>query len=446
MKFCRTCSIILGLAVIFISCKAAKDIIPKASTLNVQQAIQIDTSPFGFGVCEPTICINPTNKDEIAAGSILDWFYKSKDGGLTWEKSTLKSPYGVYGDPVVRIDYNGNIFYSHLSNPDNAAYRSESFLDRIVVQRSTDFGNTWNDGTYPEVRGSKDQDKQWMSIQPGTNHLAMTWTEFDTYGSKEETCHSRILFSNSTDSGNSWSKPKAISQFEGNCIDDDQTTEGAVPSYGFDDNLYVAWSYDEHIYFDKSEDGGKTWLEIDKVIADQPEGWNYIIPGINRCNGMPITGFDYSNGEFRGRIYVNWSDQRNGINDTDVWLIYSDDKGESWSKPKKVNDDNSKKHQFFTWMDIDPKTGFIYIVFYDRRESTNEKTDVFLAFSTDGGLTFTNTKINSKSFTPSDQVFFGDYNDISAFDGRIRPIWTQLEGIELSVWTAIIDINQDTNR
>jgi len=426
---------------LFISCRSKKIAIKTPQTLNIQKAVQIDKSPFGFGVCEPTICINPTNKDEIAAGSILNWSYISKDGGLTWSKSELKSPYGVYGDPVVRIDYEGTIFYSHLSNPDNAAYRSESFLDRIVVQRSTDFGNTWNDGTYPEVRGTHDQDKQWMSIQPGTNHLAMTWTEFDKYGSKEEACKSRILFSNSTDNGESWSQPKAISQFEGNCIDDDQTTEGAVPTYGLGDDLYVAWSYDEHIYFDKSENGGKTWLDEDKIIADQPEGWNYVIPGISRCNGMPITGFDHSKGKFRGRIYVNWSDQRNGVTDTDIWLIYSDDQGESWSKPKKVNDDNSKRHQFFTWMDIDEKTGYVYIVFYDRRDVRGNLTDVYLAYSHDGGLTFKNTKINSKSFTPSDQVFFGDYNDISAFDGRVRPIWTQLEGTELSVWTSIIEVN-----
>ncbi len=443
MKLCRIYSVCLCLTVLLFSCKTTKELVQKQSTLHVQQAVMIDKSAFGFGACEPSICINPTNKDLIAAGSILDWSYISTDGGLTWEKSKLKSPFGVYGDPVVRIDYTGAIFYSHLSNPDNAPYSSESFLDRIVVQRSTDFGKTWNEGTYPEVRGSHDQDKQWMSIQPSTNHLAMTWTEFDTYGSKEATCKSRILFSNSTDNGDSWSTPIAISQLEGNCIDDDQTTEGAVPSYGFDNNVYVAWSYDEKIYFDKSKDGGLTWLIKDKIIADQPEGWNYIIPGINRCNGMPITAFDHSAGEYRGRIYVNWSDQRNGITDTDIWLIYSDDQGETWSNPKKVNNDDSNRHQFFTWMDVDEKSGDLYIVFYDRRHFEGNQTDVYLAHSTDGGQTFSNTKINSKPFTPNEKVFFGDYNDISAFDGRIRPIWTQLDGMALSVWTAIIELKRE---
>ena len=38
------------------------------------------------------------------------------------------------------------------------------------------------------------------------------------------------------------------------------TTEGAVPAIGPDGTVYVAWALDETIWFDRSEDGGKTWL------------------------------------------------------------------------------------------------------------------------------------------------------------------------------------------
>lgn len=409
-------------------------------SLNIGQAIKIDSTQFGFGVCEPSICINPTNKNYIAAASILNWSYTSEDGGHTWSKTALTSSLGVYGDPVVRIDTDGTIYYAHLSNPDGMAYRSESFLDRIVVQTSKDHGQTWTDGSYPAVRGLKDQDKQWMAIDPRNNHIYMTWTEFDKYGSEEETDKSRILFSKSLDQGESWLEPMPISQFEGNCIDDDMTTEGAVPAVGLQGEVYVTWAFDSKLYFDKSYDGGVTWQEKDKVIADQPGGWSYTIPGISRCNGMPVTMVDLSDGPHSGTIYVNWSDQRNGTDDTDVWLISSSDQGESWTAPKRVNTDSPGKHQFLTWMDVDPKSGAIAIVFYDRRHYSDNETDVFLAYSTDGGQQFSNHKINTQSFTPNDQIFFGDYNDISAFDGRIRPIWTQNDGLSLSVWTAIIEI------
>src|SRR5690606_13369159 len=80
------------------------------------EQVTIHESNFGIGPCEPTISINPQNTLEIVAGSVLDNIYHSKDGGRTWQKSKLKSSHGVYGDPVVRFDNLGNVFYSHLAN------------------------------------------------------------------------------------------------------------------------------------------------------------------------------------------------------------------------------------------------------------------------------------------------------------------------------------------
>ena len=76
------------------------------------------------------------------------------------------------------------------------------------------------------------------------------------------------------------------------------------------------------------------------------------------------------------------------------------------------------KQQFFTWMTVDQATGFIYIVFYDRREHPNEMTDVYLAVSRDGGETFENMKISESPFDPMSSVFFGDYTNISACNGN----------------------------
>jgi hypothetical protein len=230
-----------------------------------------------------------------------------------------------------------------------------------------------------------------------------------------------------------------LSQYEGDCLDGDQTTEGAVPSVGPNGELYVAWSYDEKIYFDRSFDKGTSWLEKDIVLATQPGGWNFDIPGISRCNGMPITAVDRSGGERNGTVYVNWSDQRNGKDDTDIWLSKSTDHGNTWSPPRRVNKDIGKHQQFFCWMALDQSSGNIYIVYYDRRAHSDTTTDVYLAWSEDGGDNFQEMKINSESFVPNPAMFFGDYNDISAVEGSIRPIWTQLHDNLLTVWTAIIE-------
>ncbi len=402
--------------------------------------VMIASGSMGLGPCEPSICINPSNPNHIVAGSILNRVHISNDGGKTWQNEWLSSSLGVYGDPVVRIGPEGNVYYSHLSNPTGRAYASVEFLDRIVVQKSTDGGVTFNDGTAPGNDRTKDQDKQWLYIDPEDGSILMSWTEFDAYNSSDPEDKSRILFSMSTDGAETWSGPVDISDIDGDCLDDDDTTEGAVPIKDKNGNIYVTWAYGDKIYLDKSTDGGKTWLPKDIEVADQFGGWTLSIPGINRCNGMPILGIDRSGGKNDGNLYINWSDQKNGAHDTDIWLVKSVDGGKNWSKRIRVNDDVAGKHQFFSWMDVDPVTGYIYIVFYDRRAYDDNQTDVYLAYSTDGGESFVNKKISESPFLPIDAIFFGDYNDISAHDGMIRPIWTRLENRKLSVWTALIQM------
>ena len=87
--------------------------------------IQIDSSKYGTGACEPSICISPANKNIIVAGSILDRVYYSDDGGKTWNKNKMESSSGVYGDPVVRADFNGVFYFSHLANPTGNAWQDE---------------------------------------------------------------------------------------------------------------------------------------------------------------------------------------------------------------------------------------------------------------------------------------------------------------------------------
>ncbi len=184
-------------------------------------------------------------------------------------------------------------------------------------------------------------------------------------------------------------------------------------------------------------DGGKTFGK-DVFVTDQPGGWAFDIPGISRCNGMPITACDISESQYRGNIYINWSDQRNGNNNTDIFFIKSVDGGNTWGDVIKVNNDNTERHQFFTWMSVDPLTGYIYIVFYDRRNTTLNETEVYIARSIDGGNTFENIKISKTPFNPNPTIFFGDYINIAAFNGMIRPIWMRMDDDKLSVWTALI--------
>jgi hypothetical protein len=104
-----------------------------------------------------------------------------------------------------------------------------------------------------------------------------------------------------------------------------------------------------------------------------------------------------------------------------------------------VNDDGTHRHQFFPWAAVDPATGHLHVVFYDRRHTQGNRTEVFVARSTDGGATFQNRRVSESPFTPDTSLFFGDYNNIAALDGQVYPVWTRMEGGRLSIWTALID-------
>jgi hypothetical protein len=388
---------------------------------------------------EVTIAINPANPSQLAAGANINYYYYSTNSGQTWTQSTLaSSSFGVWGDPCTIFDASGHLYYAHLSNPPSGGY----WIDRIVVQKSTDGGSTWNQGVGIGYNPpTKEQDKEWLAVDmtnsPYRNNLYVAWTEFDSYGSSNPLDSTRILFSRSTDAGLSWSPPVRLSEVGGDCIDEDNTVEGAVPAVGPNGEVYIAWSGPLGIMLDRSTNGGVTWGP-DIFVSDQPGGWDYAIAGIYRANGLPITACDVSNSPYRGNVYVQWTDHRNGATNTDAFISRSTDGGTTWGAPVRVNDDTTTREQFFSWMTVDQTNGYIYVVFYDRRNTTGNSTDVYVAKSHDGGQTFTNFKVSTSSFLPNAGVFFGDYTNIAAYNGKIYPIWMRLDASTLSVWTALV--------
>ncbi len=392
-----------------------------------------------FSPNEPTIVIDPKNPAVLLAGANIDNYYRSTDTGRTWTHLPIYSSHGVWGDPMIAVDTNSNFYFFHLSNP----ISSGNWIDRIVCQKTTDTGLTWNDGTYMGLNGTKAQDKQWAAVNRKNNHIFVTWTQFDKYGSANPLDSSVILFSKSTDEGATWSPAKRINKKAGDCIDSDETVEGAVPAIGPNGEVYVAWAGPDGIFFDRSLDEGQTWLTNDIHVDSMPTGWDYEISGISRANGLPVTTCDLSGGPNHGTIYINWSDQRNGSGDTDVWLTKSTDGGDTWSAPIRVNDDAPGRQQFFTWMAIDQVTGVLWFVFYDRRNTVGDATEVWMARSPDGGKTFSNFKISESPFTPVNSVFFGDYTNLAVHNNIVRPIWTRLDAGKLSIHTALVDGTPD---
>ncbi len=386
---------------------------------------------------QTSIAVNHKDPLNIVAASSLDNIYTTKDGGLTWKKTKVTSPSGVYGEPVLISTDKGTFYYFHLSDPTGEGLKNEKSLDHIVCHESNDGGETWDEGSIIGSNAPKDQSKPWVSLDNKDN-LVVTWTQFDKYNDADPNCQSLILMSTSSN-GKKWSKPFQISQTPGDCTNGDNTTMGALPAINEDGKkMFVAWANQGKIFLDRSFDGGNMWLSNDIAVTEQKGGWDLKVPGHDRCNGLPILMIDKSKSPHKGSLYLAFSDQRKGETNTDVWFVRSMNFGDNWTDPMKMGKDSLNRHQYLPWMTVDQTTGYIYIVYYDRSNYADNQTDVYLAYSINGGLSFKNSKISETPFTPTDTKSFTDYNNIYAHKGIITAIWTRMDDGKTSVWTAII--------
>lgn len=424
------------------------------------------SAPGALNPGEVSIAINPANTDNIIGTSlqygvppqqprVSNYVYVSMDGGNSWKTVASQNAQALtQGDDAVTFSRDGIAYHSYISFDGIRVPRPKRAVSGILISSSANGGLTWNDPV-PAINHLNSvtpfEDKPYVVTDneldsPNKGNVYLSWTRFDVYGSSNPEDRSQIYFSRSTDKGKTFSMPFRISDTGGDCLDSDNTVEGAVPVVGLKGEVYVVWAGPNGLVFKKSVDGGLTFAR-DKAIAQMPGGWDMSIKGIDRSNGMPVTGVDTSAGARRGTIYVNWIDERNG--DPDVFLASSVDGGETWSAPARVNDDALKngKEQFFTWMAVDPMDGSVNIIFYDRRDTQGTLTGLTLARSTNGGRTFVNYKLDQEPFACNEKVFFGDYISIAAFNGRVVPMYTHfINDKELAVSVALFRFKPGTQQ
>jgi hypothetical protein len=402
--------------------------VPGAHVVNV-------SSPARFS--EPSIAVNPNNPSQVLVvfqgGATVQGSANaaySTDAGRNFKlaEGTADAHWKVLGDVTTTFDNEGNVYLCYIAfdRLGTAAYWAHGAgRNGIFVRRSRDGGKSWDEQSravkaWPTGHEAnlqfEDEPRIFADVSANSaykGNLYVGWVEWQLEKSV-------MLFSHSTDHGETWSEAKEISTHPGLPRDDNGSLGGYLQAIAPDGTIYGIWDDGNQIVLTTSRDGGLSFSAPRSVLDIGPPYFGDV-PGVSRVEGFPQIAIDASN-----RLYICWSDYRNG--DVDVFVSSSRDSGRSWSAPVRVNTDpvHDGRDQFYQWMTVDPRTGFVYVLFYDRRDdAANRKTRVSLARSTDGGESFVNYEWTDTAFQGSEHTFLGDYTWLAAFNGRVYGAWTE---------------------
>jgi hypothetical protein len=222
--------------------------------------------------------------------------------------------------------------------------------------------------------------------------------------------------------------------------------QGSSIGIGLTGEVYVAWidfeNHNSSFNVRRSDDGGITFGEpvavstIDPIIDPLPvPGWDFRV--LTFANVRADTS-----GNFPNTVYAVWDDKQSGS--ANVLLSRSTDNGVTWSDPMQVDDSHSGTQNFFSTVAVSPDTGAVNVMYYSNRVS-NTLLDVFLAESTDGGVTFKrNVRLTSRSFDPNadrtfgtPSTFIGDYNGIAAKGKGTVSVWTDTRTGRQQIFSAV---------
>ena len=170
-------------------------------------------------------------------------------------------------------------------------------------------------------------------------------------------------------------------------------------------------------------------------------GFDFIPPQATRSvDAETGLAYDRSGGAHTGRVYLVYTDELpNESNNTDLFLRSSDNDGQTWGAPVRVNDDKGVNSQFNPRMSLDQTTGNLAVSFYDARSDAgnfgkgdtngipNDDAQLWAAVSTDGGASFArNVQVSDGTSNAADAhngVQYGDYSGMSFTHGVFYPGW-----------------------
>lgn len=426
---------------------------------------------------EPMLVENPRNPLNLVGGSKfftdpkhyqfqIGYFY-SFDGGCTWTDG------GWLPGFQQRFTLTSDISFAFGTHNDVYAlilYEARPGMSGVSVSASTDGGRTFGDpvSVFERKESQIFNDKPWIAVDqtngPYKGNIYVVWSyDYGNDCGPGNPCVEEVAFSRSIDGGKTFSAPRFIegsAPFCANALPDRPTHTrcdaaiGATPVVMPNGTIAVAFlnSYSsiieagakipDRLLVVTSPDGGTTWTPP-VSISTVSDIYGYFPPERYRNLSLPAFACDPRTGQ----LYITWSDKRTG--DADILFSASNDGGQSWSAPLRVNDDPLRNgaQQFQPQIAVAPD-GVISISFFDTRiDPAHKFIDVFLAQSRDHGATFLkNVRVTTRSWDPavdapidgSGSQFIGDYQGLSADNLFVHPFWNDTRTGAQEIFTAAV--------
>jgi hypothetical protein len=315
----------------------------------------------------------------------LQGFFNSDDGGNTWPHQhcmTLLSGKSGDGDPNVAYGLDGTAYILGIQAGTTTVIAYQKSTDNGVTWSTVAAGPT---SFYPGGL----TDKEWTEIDhtassPFAGCIYTSITQFDSTFNKET-----ITVDHSCNGGTTWSGPKAVSteanfpnvnQFSDLAIGNDGTVYATWVNCTANGAAGDCGGTTASVMFSKSTDGGNTWstpttIHTVKLAADScfcafygnvPTTSERVseIPVIDVDAGSTLYVADYNAGTFmQGRV------------------TRSRDGGTTWGTPINVFG-TSTSDQFLNWLSVDDARGRVGVTYLLRTGSTYKEQ---VAISTNGG-------------------------------------------------------------
>jgi len=417
-----------------------------------------------YKTTHPQVAVAAAN-DYVGGGVVV---MRTSDGGQHWASTRITPQFfGTRdfcngGDPGVAYSQRDGAFYlSQL-----CFFRALPFSE-IHVFKSVDDGRTWTPGRQAaraasnfdystgDVDDSIFNDKELITVDnnPSSPHygrIYVTYTKFHLQPDGfSDYCPLQLSYTDSIPTENpvlaTWSHTaiqpdnpggdgtgSSANQFSDPVVERNGTLDVGFVSEDCND------SYDPHLLFQKSTDGGQTFLpnavQIDKAgqYADFLDaGLDDTLPPTHfRAPNTPSLAYSPRTGSL---LFVYQNNINRPNSQADISYQTSTDGGLHWSDAAFLSTDSSGQpagnDQFFPWAASD-ENGRFYVIWFDRRlDPANVRINTWQAVSNNDAASFTSAKISTSDWDPNlgfftSGAFIGDYNGLAASDQQVYPVWT----------------------